>query len=318
MSGLQYISGRNNKRYCSVDIGTNTVLMLIAEFDGKNFHILDEKYEIARLGENLDKTGFIGKEAFDRTIKILKSFVDIAESYNSSEFVIAATSAMREATNGDEIKNKIEALTGKKIDIITGEKEAKLSFEGTVENKKRNIVIDIGGGSTEVIYGKEDNILFLKSFDIGAVRLTERFFSEQPPTLVEIEKASDLIAEEIYDEININDFEDIYAVAGTATTIAATAQELKDFDIEKIDGYVLTSDILSDVFYKYAASETDKIIEKYGVHPKRADLITAGTLILKMISLMLNKKNIIVSAKGLRYGLLKDHIKKFDVKFIRS
>ena len=318
MSGSQYISEQNEKIYCSIDIGTNTVLMLIAKYDGINFYIIDEKYDIARLGETLDKTGFISEAAFDRTINILKNFIDIAESYNSEEFIIAATSAMRDASNGDEIKNRMESFIGKKIDIISGEMEAKLSFEGTVENKKRNIVIDIGGGSTEVIYGKEDKIILLKSFNIGAVRLTERFFSDQPPTLYDIEKTSDLIFKLIDKDINIDDFEDIYAVAGTATTIAKTALNLKDFDIEQIDGYVLKNKILSDVFYKYAVSDTNEIITKYGVHPKRADLITAGALILMMISQKLNKEDIIVSSKGLRYGLLKERIKKFDVKFIRS
>lgn len=311
--------GMNKMRLASIDIGTNTVLMLIAEYNGNDkVTVLKEEYDIARLGQNVDKTNLLSSESVQNVIQILKNFKNIALKFGVEKFIIAGTSALRDAKNRSTVISKIQDAINEEIAVISGNKEAKLSFEGSVENDKKNIVIDTGGGSTEVIYGKEQDIFFLKSFNIGAVRITERFFSTQPPSLNELEKAEKFINQEIGNDLEFNDFEKIYAVAGTATTIATTAQNLKDFDIDMIDGYQLEYMKLLNVFSKYASSDTYVITHEYGVHPKRSDLITAGALILKIISEKLGKNSIIVSAKGLRYGLIKDFINKFNVKFIRS
>lgn len=300
-------------RIASIDIGTNTVLMLIAEAENSNrFRVLRQEYDVARLGQDVDKTGIINDDAIERTINILNRCNKICIEYNVEKIFCSGTSALRDAKNSAHVVKNIFDATGIKIEVITGDDEAYLSFIGAIEDDKRSFLIDIGGGSTEYIVGNIKELSFKKSLDIGAVRLTERFFSSQPPTLTEIANAENYIANLIKNEIkeNINNIEYYYAVAGTATTIATSLNGYKDQEVDKIDGYDLKYNDLLKMFELYSKSKKEDIITKYGVHHRRADLITAGALILKVSFEILNIQELIVSSKGLRYGYLKAKLKE--------
>ncbi len=291
-------------RVAGIDIGTNTILMLIAEYKYGELKVINDYHEIVRLGEGVDKTSFINDDAIARAIQVFDKYCIKLNTFGVSQVKAVATSAMRDAKNGDVVKDIIEHHLGRKIDIISGEEEAELSFLGTVEKPYKSLVIDIGGGSTEIIVGENYKITDRISLQIGAVRITEKFLHDSPPSQEQIDKAKDYIKEKLK-ETNLTGFEaDIYSVGGTATTIATTALDIPDFDDKLVHGSTLQPETLYNVCNNYLTNDTNTIIEKYRVHPKRADLIGAGALIMQCISEIIQKP-IIISAHGLRYGAVK-------------
>ncbi|GAB1370586.1 Ppx/GppA phosphatase family protein [Candidatus Kapaibacterium sp.] len=300
------------KRIASIDIGTNTFLLLIAEAKPNNeLIVLYEAIEIARLGENVDKIGKISDLAVERANSILKDYVNICNKFDVNLILPVGTSALRDATNSCDVASTFSNTIGFPINIISGEKEAELSYLGTVENENSNIVIDIGGGSSEVIIGNKKGILYKKSLQIGAVRLTERYFKQtHPPSVNSITLAKKDILKQLSDFKSIEDIDTTYAVAGTATTLATTLLDLDDFEVERINGLEISFEQIESLFTMYYESSIQEIISKFKVHPKRADLILAGTLIMKTIMEQLALSKIKVSTRGLRYGILIDYIQK--------
>lgn len=300
------------KRYASFDIGTNTILMLIADC-GKDLKLerIDEAYHVARLGENLDKTGIITEEAIQRASEILVNLKKSCDDYKVENILPVATSAMRDAKNGPEIKQRFDKILQADLKIISGEQEAALSFAGAVDNSRTSVVIDIGGGSTEIIFGRNLAVEYAKSLQIGAVRLTEKFFTAQPPNEIELNDSYDYIINNLktlpftYFPAGTN----FYGVAGTATTVATTALGYDDSEVNKVDGYIATIDKIREIFKLYSESTTEEIISKYRVHPRRADLITSGTQILLAIMEYFGIESLKISSKGLRYGVIIDHLK---------
>lgn len=302
-------------KIASIDIGTNTVLMVIAEIsDNGKYKIIRQEYEVARLGEGVDNNKFINDNAVLRAEKIFIRFREICDEYGTNKIVACGTSALRDAQNRAEVVKRISDASGINIEIISGDEEAYLSYLGAVDSDGTNMLIDIGGGSTEFIIGRGDSILFKKSLDIGAVRMTERFFTSQPPKYNEINNMTNYIKEyilsEILNSIDLSIVNNFYADAGTATTIATTANNLKDYEVDKIDGYILKKSTLDNVFDLYSKSNSMDIVSKYGVHPRRADLISAGTLILKTSFELFDIKEVTISSKGLRFGFLIKNIKE--------
>jgi exopolyphosphatase/guanosine-5'-triphosphate,3'-diphosphate pyrophosphatase len=170
-------------------------------------------------------------------------------------------------------------------------------------------VVDIGGGSTEFINGENASINYRKSLNIGAIKITENYFPKHPPTLDQIEKAENFIINNL-EQLEISYLGgDLFAVAGTPTTLAAISKGLSEFDYSEIDGVRLSLEFLENIKNDFLSLTIDQIIYKYKIHPKRADVITAGTIILKSVLHFLNRDNFIVSAKGLRYGILKTMLK---------
>lgn len=296
-------------RYAAIDIGTNTILMMIAELDqNKQLRVVHDIHKIARLGEDLGENGYICDAAIERAKTILIEYKEICTKEQVSKIRICATSAMRDASNSDFVKEEFGNIFQTELNIISGLEEAKLSFLGTVEASEKSTVIDIGGGSTELILGENYNFNKRISMQLGAVRLTEQFFSSQPPKANEIEKA----IEEIDSILNSNKdnfrSDKVYAVAGTPTTLAYVYQNMDTYILDKIHNYLLDTNIISELIDKFKVSDNNTLINKYHIHPKRADLILAGTLILERIMKYLKTDIVSVSAYGLRYGILKDLI----------
>lgn len=298
-------------RYASIDIGTNTVLMSIIDSNGNNdIQIVHEEYAIARLGEGTDKTKIINDGAVKRTMDILVGYLQICNKYSVDSIITVTTSAMRDALNRDDVKKKLESVLKSPILVIDGDTEAKLSFIGTVNSQVNALVIDIGGGSTELTIGRGKDLLFTKSLNMGAVRISERFFyNSHPPSNEQIESAKYFIKDKISVIKKLMPIYDtVYAVAGTATTIATSYCGLKDNQIREIDNFLLTRKALSDIYQDYLNSTVDDIIINHGVSPGRAKLIFAGTLILKTIFDHLDIQSCVISARGLRYGAFQGRI----------
>ncbi len=295
------------ERMAGIDIGTNTILMVIGEKKSNGELVfLRNEHSIARLGEGVDKTNNIKPEAIERAKKILHNYKIICDENNVIKISAAGTSALRDAKNRDFVVNELSKVIGTEIKVISGEEEARLSFLGTIENNNPCIVVDIGGGSTEFIYGENHSVKIRYSLPVGAVRLTERYFKDQPTTVDSIHEAEIYIMETL-NKIDTTLFKgELIGVAGTPTTLAAMAQELTKYEKEKVDGYILDYEKVYIIFNKIKNLNIEEIKNIPGIHPDRADIITAGTLILQCIMKFFKIGKCKVSTRGLRYGVLID------------
>jgi len=313
------------KRLASIDIGTNTILLLIAEIDEnklkKNriiYKVICDEHRIARLGEGVNQTGVINNEAIKRAISILVDYKkiiakNITKNINSEDkskyLRVVSTSAIRDSKNKDEVIKKLSKAIEHKVEMLSGEVEAELSYLGSKETNKSSIIIDIGGGSTEFISGDDSWINYKKSLDIGAVRITEMFFSNYPPTNNEINKANSFIKSQL-SNLDLSVLKgDLYAVAGTPTSLTQIKLGLNNFDNEKIHLHKMSLDNLTEIIDILKSSSTHELINNYYVHPKRADVLLAGSLILYEYLKISDFKYFYTSTKGLRYGIILDMCK---------
>ncbi|MGB9770832.1 MAG: Ppx/GppA family phosphatase [Candidatus Kapaibacteriota bacterium] len=301
-------------RIAGIDIGTNTILMLIAEVNNNGgVYPIADYHSIARLGEKVNETGVISKQGLERAIGILAEYKKIVEQYSVDFVACVGTSALREAKNSSDVIQKINNHAGFNVDIIDGELEAYLSFIGTVEDTSYSVVLDIGGGSTEIVAGEQEKIVFRKSINIGAVRFTEKFISSHPPSEDGIEKIKQecrLHFSKISKDLIRGN---VYAVAGTPTTIVSVLLGLKEYDKTKVDNYHLTIEEIRKAKEMFVSLSIEDIVTKLYVPRLRADVITAGTLILETFCEHFNLSHLIVSDKGLRYGLVKYYARKLLV-----
>ncbi len=296
--------------YAGIDIGTNTILMIIANFDGNRVLTeINDYHGIARLGEGLSQSGRISDNAIKRGLDILSGYKSEIENNKVAKVYACATSAMRDGSNSTEVRQIFEKALGYRINVISGNEEAELTYSGSITENGPASLVDIGGGSTEFISGIDGNIKVRKSLDIGSVRFTEKFFHTSPPSPAEVIIAREEIDRELCC-LNKIDFEkDFYAVSGTPVTITRTHRRINGLD-EDFKQCILSADELNKVLENYLKLSANEIADKFGIHPLRADVITAGALILQRIFDYFNLDKITVSTKGLRYGALLRAAKK--------
>ncbi len=293
-------------RFATIDTGTNTILMLIAAtYAGQGFRVLRNEHRIARLGEGLDKSGVISTVAVERACHIFDEYAEICREENVQNIRVVCTSAMRRAANADEVIKEFRRHIDAEFSVISGEEEAYLSFFGTVDDDRDSTVIDVGGGSTEFIRGKADKIIAGISLDTGAVRCTEQFIKQHPPAVAEIDNIRKSVREMMKHSLKELKSENLYAVAGTPVTIASVLKGYKYFDENILNEFVLTKTDIENVFNIFVSNDLDYLINELGIHRLRADVITAGTLILSEALTALEADSVIVSTKGLRYGVMK-------------
>jgi exopolyphosphatase / guanosine-5'-triphosphate,3'-diphosphate pyrophosphatase len=299
----------DDMKIATIDIGTNTFLLLVSEFDALgNINILRHEQRIPRIGKDVDKEGNIGIEAFKKSEKILNEYKSISNSYSVDKIVATGTSALRDAKNKNEFIEYIKNYSGVDIEIIAGVEEALWSYRGATSNFLINdgscAVIDIGGGSTEIVLGEGKNILKRKSLNIGCVRLTERFLLNDPPLESEID-AFKSYSNSVLREIEGFDFSNsnLVGVAGTITTLAAYHQNLECIDIKKISGYKMKYEDILHIFDIFKKKSTKEIGEIPCIPVGRADVILAGILILLEFMKYFGIKEIYSSERGLRYGI---------------
>lgn len=283
----------------AVDIGTNSTRLYIADVTNKIKRI--EKHTIiTRLGKGVDNKRMLDYDSMERNIEALLEFKKIAEVYGVEEIRGITTSAARDAGNRDDFLSLIKSRTGMDIKVITGEEEARLGFIGasSILYDKPVTVIDIGGGSTEFIYGLDGSISLCASINIGAVRITERFFTSFQETSDSVKHAEAFIKEEIRDiskSILSCGQSDLVGIGGTVTTLAAVEQGLQIYDIERVHGYILHKYSVDTIFEALLKMSPEERRNLPGLQPERADIIPAGTLILKSIMEKLNKEYVIIS-----------------------
>lgn len=294
----------------SIDIGTNTILLLIAEVDSSGINnILEDQQVIARLGKGVDAERNILPETFHRVKDFLIEYKSLCLRYNVEKILAVGTSALRDARNAKEFCSYIKKETDLNIEILSGDDEALWTFRGSIPKTTNSSelfsVVDIGGGSTEITIGTSQSISSAVSIDIGSVRLTERFFFESPPGEEAIMQSWQFILEQLHQkDLSILKQTTILGVAGTITTLAAVDLDIPEFDREKIEGYTLSAEAVRRIFSELKNKSHEQILHYPQILPGRADVILAGIMIIMGIMEIAAIPSITVSVKGLRYGIM--------------
>lgn len=296
-------------KVAGLDLGTNSFLCLIAEVENQQIKkIYSDDVEIVRLGQDVQKTKKFHPDALVRADKCLAQFSKIIKREKPEKILAMATSAARDVQNAAEL-----FALGKKhqipIEIIPGEKEADITYSGStsgIQNQKQRIlVVDIGGGSTELIIGQNNKIIMSQSLNIGCVRLTEQFLSKQPADdkiLIQLEQKIRTELNTYFHKIDsANTPEYILAVAGTPTELVRA--EIGEFNAQKIESFRMTHDWLTKKLKLFSSLTPKEIHQIHGIQPGRADVIVVGIMILKSISEIMNQKEIHVGTRGVRYGV---------------
>jgi len=298
-------------RLASIDIGTHTILMLIADVEKNGtVSVKRDEHRIARLGKGVDEHGVIQKETFERVLDILLQLKALSDSDGVQRIAACGTSALRDAANRQEFIDFIREQLSINIKILSGKEEAESTYLGAVSEyidespTETFSVLDIGGGSTELVSGTGTNVSSAVSMDIGSVRLTERILKKSPPDASALENAKQFIQEHLYNLTPLPSSTTLIGVAGTLTTLAALDLQVKTFDSNLINRYVLTKDTIDRIFHELKNLTLDQIKNISQIHPARADILLAGILILREIVDKVNASQITVSDRGLRYGIL--------------
>ena len=298
-------------RFATIDVGTNSVLLLVADRSPEGRFIpVVERAEITRLGRGVDKTRRLSPEGMEATLEVVTAFANEARSLGAEAIAVTATSAARDAENGAEFMAAAKARAGVTVEIISGELEAQLSFSSAHMDFARELtgpllVIDIGGGSTEFIYGdREGRVAFRHSFDVGAVRMTERFIHSDPVSAAERAAVEAHLRSTFSALPPTPAGAELVGVAGTVTTLYTVQHRIDPYDATRVQGGTLTLaelEALADTLCRLPLAERRALP---GLQPKRADVIPAGALILVEAMRALGLARCRVSDRGLRWGLL--------------
>lgn len=305
---------KSNGYLAAIDLGTNSFHIVVVEVlkNGSFVPVAREK-ESVRIGSGAGEVENISDDAMERGISCLRRFKTLAESKNATIRAIG-TSALREAGNSYVFQNRVRNEVGINIEVISGYEEARLIYFGILQGLpvfgKKIIMIDIGGGSTEVLVGEKGEVLFSQSFKLGAIRLTDRFFRKSRITDIDIQECR------YYIENMILPFRDIILdlnpeiCIGSSGTVNAIAEMIRKTD-SSMNGYSYSLVDLRKIRLTLVVADTLKKKEKLnGIDVKRADIILAGTLILEEVMSILDQKSIQVSDFALREGIIFDTISK--------
>ena len=296
-------------RVAAIDCGTNSIRLLIADISDGNFREITRTMEIVRLGQGVDQHKAFNPDAIERTLNAVSGFAQEISRRGVEKIRFCATSATRDAANRDLFIEGVRERLGIAPEVISGEEEAALSFLGATKELKGNgspyLVIDIGGGSTEFVFGSE-RVEFAKSQNIGCVRMSERHFSNLPPSQSEIGSAQADIDEAINQAakiVPITQATTLIAVAGTATTVAAAALELEQYDRYSIHLSRVSAEKTHEIAKQFLAMNREELSKLGYMHPGRVDVIAAGSLVLSRILKLSDAAEFVASESDILDGM---------------
>lgn len=276
-------------RVAAIDCGTNSIRLLIADIDGSNFREVVRDMEIVRLGQGVDQTGQFHPDAIARTLAAVDKFAAEIAKRGVEKIRFCATSATRDATNRHLFVDGVRQRLGIELEVISGDEEAALSFAGAIKDLAPSngpfLVVDIGGGSTEFVFGTS-TVEAARSVNIGCVRMTERHFASDPVTTAQLELARTDIQAAIAQAaaiVPITKAKTLVAVAGTATTVAAAALNLPEYDRYAIHLSRISARQTHDAATMFATKTREQRLSLGYMHPGRVDVIAAGSLVLSEI-----------------------------------
>ena len=296
-------------RVAAIDCGTNSIRLLIADITGDNFQEITREMEIVRLGQGVDATGKFDPEAIERTLAATKKYAEIIASKGVEKIRFCATSATRDASNRDLFIDGVREILGIEPEVIPGTEEAELSFigatKGLTHTESPYLVVDIGGGSTEFVLG-DSEVKYAKSVNIGCVRMSERHLNKAPQDPLAVQKAiqdiDDAIAEAAY-IVPIKEAKTLIAVAGTATTVAAAALGLTEYDRHLIHLSRIPAAKVFEVAQMFSLMSREEIAALGYMHPGRVDVIAAGSLVLARVMLATGATEFVASESDILDGM---------------
>ncbi|MEU3877585.1 MULTISPECIES: Ppx/GppA phosphatase family protein [Streptomyces] len=306
-------------RVAAIDCGTNSIRLLVADVDPATGRLdeLDRRMTIVRLGQGVDRTGRLAPEALERTFAACREYAGVIEALGAERIRFVATSASRDADNREDFVRGVVEILGVEPEVITGDQEAEFSFTGaTRELVGRDdlatpfLVVDIGGGSTEFVVG-EEHVRAARSVDVGCVRMTERHLVvdgvvTDPPTAeqvaairADVEAALDLAGQ----TVPLTEARTLVGLAGSVTTVAAIALELKEYDSSVIHHARISLDQVRAITARLLSSTHDERAAIPVLHPGRVDVIAAGALVLQCVMERVGVDEVIVSELDILDGI---------------
>ena len=290
-------------RVAAIDLGTNTTRLLVADVDDGRVDEVHAHAEITRLGEGVDARRRLLPLPIARTRNVLTAYRRRLESLGAKRTLAVATSAVRDAENGEAFLGEVEWSYGFTTRQVGGEDEADLTFRGVTSDtrlERPTLVLDIGGGSTELVVAGPDGVSSRRSLDIGSVRLTERFLHTDPPTAGELAACASHVSLALPESLDV---EDAIGVAGTVTTLAAIDLELGVYDRGRVHGHRLTRETIERDVERLAGMPLAERCEVPGLHPDRAPVIVAGGIIVRETLARLGLDELKVSERDILHGI---------------
>lgn len=297
-------------RAAAIDIGTNTVLLTIAEERAGQIVALCERARITRLGAGVDRTRTISGEARARTLACLSEYAELIAAHDVDSVDAVGTSALRDAGSGSAFLDDAERVLGVRPRVVTGREEAELTFQGSISGLRLEgevLVFDVGGGSTEVVRGSAGvrrEIAESASLDIGSVRLFERHVASDPPTFDEMERVRSAVREALSSCRRPAPGCQLVGVAGTVTTLACLRAGTSVTRAGEVHGTRLASHDVERLARELASSSLAARLGLAGLDPGRADVIPVGAALVSEICRWAGASELLVSDRGVRWGLL--------------
>ena len=295
-------------RIAVVDIGTNTLLLLVVEPDGKGgLHRVRDEVRFGRLGKGLGASGRLADESIARSLEAVRAYREIMDELGVEHVAVVGTQALREASNAGQFVGPAEAAFGVPVEVISGDREAELVTTSVVRSMpelagERFAIADVGGGSTEIIVCEGGAVTWFRSLPLGSVRHNERHLVGDPPTA---EQATALVADldAALADVPVPEGALLVGTAGTATTIAAMELELAAYDPDRIDGTRLAADAVDRRLEQLLSLPVAERLQLAGLEPERADVIAAGVAIYARLLHRMKAPTFVVSDRGVRWGL---------------
>lgn len=297
----------------TIDIGSNSVKYLSIEYDTNGIFPKGERVEITRLAEGLDEKGDLSPTAMQRTVRRVMQMVRELKSNQVRRIFIVGTMALRTAQNASEFLTRMRTAHLPEVTILDGNEEARLghlavmsSLQKELENR-RYCIFDTGGGSTEIIIGRQQAVEARVSLDLGVVSLTEKYLKRDLPkrgTVLACEREID----QVLDAIDLPGVQVLVGVGGTVTTLAATQFGIEPYDPAKIHGTILNRTEIANLREQFLTLPLHERKHIPGLHPDRADVIIAGVLIVQRLMQRLRCEKLLVSDAGLRLGVMIDRL----------
>jgi exopolyphosphatase/guanosine-5'-triphosphate,3'-diphosphate pyrophosphatase len=293
-------------KLASIDLGSNSTRLLIAEVDDQGFNVLIRKHVVTKMSENIEQTGVISTEAFKRVNSTLRDFKKLLIANDVDDVFVVGTAALRDAKNSDEIIQNIRKKYDFEVEVLSGHEEGITTSIGVLhfmQNTENFLIIDIGGRSTEFIYEFENKIIS-KSLNLGVVTLSEKYFSNLPIGQELIDEAKLKIETEL-SQLDIKDKKNVIGVSGTALSLASIFIDQQNFNEEELHEIKIDIDNIQAINKRILKMTEAEIITKFrGIDPKRASTITSGIFLLEIILSNYSNSAIIISKNDILEGLI--------------
>ena len=305
-------------RVAAVDMGTNSTRLLVADIDGRGrdakLVTLDRRTHITRLGQGVDRDRTLHPDAIERVLAVLREYRGIMDELGVERVRATATSAARDASNRDDLFDPVEQILGARPELLEGDAEARLEFIGATAGLREPspyFVVDVGGGSTELIVGTEEPD-DLTSIDVGCVRLTEQFLHSDPPTAEELSQAVSVVRDQLADVGRRMPATwtapTLVGTAGTIWTMAAIELGVDAKRSDLVDHFVLTRAAAEEVFRTLATESVAQRRHNPGLEPGRVDVIVGGAIVVVSVMRHWNYDSLLVSEADILDGLVRDAV----------